>query len=168
VLNDIRSLLPLSESESDTSFTVFVTQLTRRCSACSPYRPCKGCLAALCTSGSGFRSNLGSRAITRAWRTALYELAHLNRKRRITERATKRVYGIEKMNQTNGPDMQNQLAEFKLGRIVLHLLCCCQDRNFLWHWRGIVRELSQGASRVSPASKCDATERCFDNTGGAR
>jgi hypothetical protein len=71
------------------------------------------------------------------------------------------------MNQTNGPDMQNQLAEFKLGRIVLHLLCCCQDRNFLWHWRGIVRELSQGAVLVSPASKCDATERCFDNTGGA-
>jgi len=92
-----------------------------------------------------------------------FELAHLKRKRRITERATKRVHGIEKMNQTNWPDMQNQLAEFKLGRIVLHLLCCCQDRNFLWHWRGIVSELSQGALLVSPASKCDATERCFDN-----
>ena len=59
--------------------------------------------------------------------------------------------------------MQNQLAEFKLGRIVLHLLCCCQDRNFLWHWHGIVRELSQGALLVWPASKCDATERCFAN-----
>jgi len=71
------------------------------------------------------------------------------------------------MNQTNWPDMQNQLAEFKLGRIVLHLLCCCQDRNFLWHWRGIVREISQGALLVwpasKPASKCDATERCFEN-----
>ena len=60
--------------------------------------------------------------------------------------------------------MQNQLAEFKLGRIVLHLLCSCQDKNFPWHWRGIVRELSQGAMLVSPASKCDATERCFDNS----
>jgi len=59
--------------------------------------------------------------------------------------------------------MQNQLAEFKLGRIVLHLLCCCQDRNFLWHWRGIVREILQGALFVSPTSKCDATESCFEN-----
>jgi hypothetical protein len=63
--------------------------------------------------------------------------------------------------------MQNQLAEFKLGRIVLHLLCCRQDRNFLWHWRGILREISQGALLVwpasKPASKCDATERCFAN-----
>ena len=67
------------------------------------------------------------------------------------------------MNQTNWPDMQNQLAEFKLGRIVLHLLCCCQDRNFLWHWRGILRELSQGALFVSPTSKYDATESCFEN-----
>jgi hypothetical protein len=61
--------------------------------------------------------------------------------------------------------MQNQLAEFKLGRIVLHLLCYCQDRNFLWHWRGIVREISQGAlliSPTSPTSKCDATS-CFEN-----
>jgi len=59
--------------------------------------------------------------------------------------------------------MQNQLAEFKLGRIVLHLLCSCQDKNFPWHWRGIVREISQGALLVSPTSKCDATERCFEN-----
>ena len=114
MLNDIRSLLPLTESEFDT------------------------------------------------------ELAHLKRKRRITERATKRGHSIEKINQTNWPDMQNQLAEFKLGRIVLHLLCCCQDRHFLWHWRGILREVSKGALLVLPASKCDATERGFDNTGGAR
>ena len=60
--------------------------------------------------------------------------------------------------------MQNQLAEFKLGRVALHLLCFCQDKNFAWHWRGIVREISQGALFVSPASKCDATERCFDNS----
>ena len=59
--------------------------------------------------------------------------------------------------------MQNKLAEFKLGRIVLHLLCCCQDRNFLWHWRGILRELSKGALLVFPASKCDATESCLEN-----
>jgi hypothetical protein len=60
--------------------------------------------------------------------------------------------------------MQNQLAEFKLGRVAFHLLCFCQDKNFAWHWRGIVREISQGALFVSPASKCDATERCFDNS----
>ena len=59
--------------------------------------------------------------------------------------------------------MQNQLAEFKLGRIVLHLLCFCQDKKFAWHWRGIVRELSQGALFVSPTSKYDATENCFEN-----
>jgi hypothetical protein len=50
-------------------------------------------------------------------------------------------------------------AEFKLGRIVLHLLCFYRDKDFAGHWRGIVRELSQGAMSVSPASKCDATER---------
>jgi hypothetical protein len=59
--------------------------------------------------------------------------------------------------------MQNQLAEFKLGRIVLHLLCACQDKNLPWHWRGILREISQGALLASPTSKCDATERCFEN-----
>jgi len=59
--------------------------------------------------------------------------------------------------------MQNQLAEFKLGRIVLHLLCFYRDKNFAWHWRGILREFSKGALFVSPASKCDATESCFEN-----
>ena len=74
----------------------------------------------------------------------------------------------QKVNERIERHMQNRLAEFKLGRIVLHLLCCCQDRNFLWHWRGILRELSKGALVVLPASKCDATERCFENAGGAR
>jgi hypothetical protein len=37
--------------------------------------------------------------------------------------------------------MQNQFAVFSLGRIVLHLLCACQDHKFHWHWRGILREL---------------------------
>ncbi len=37
--------------------------------------------------------------------------------------------------------MQNQFAEFSLGRIVLHLLCACQDHEFQWHWRGILREI---------------------------
>ena len=69
----------------------------------------------------------------------------------------------EKLTERIEGDMQNQLAEFKLGRIVLHLLCSCQDKNFPWHWRGILREISQGALLVWPASKCDATERCFAN-----
>ena len=77
--------------------------------------------------------------------------------RHCNEKLTERIEG----------DMQNQLAEFKLGRIVLHLLCSCQDKNFPWHWRGILREISQGALLVwpasKPASKCDATERCFAN-----
>ena len=72
-----------------------------------------------------------------------------------------------KVNERIEPRMQNRLAEFKLGCIVLHLLCWCQDRNFLWHWRGILRELSKGALLVLPASKCDATERFFENAGGA-
>ena len=71
-------------------------------------------------------------------------------------------YCNEKLTERIESDMQNQLAEFKLGRIVLHLLCSCQDKNFSWHWRGIVREISQGALLVWPASKpalkCDATE----------
>src|SRR5882672_5002838 len=74
----------------------------------------------------------------------------------------------QKVNERIERNMQNRLAEFKLGRIVLHLLCCCQDRNVLWHWRGILRELSKGALPFLPASKCDATERCFENEEGAR
>lgn len=69
----------------------------------------------------------------------------------------------EKLTERLDGDMQNQLAEFKLGRIVLHLLCSCQDKNFPWHWRGIVREISQGSLLVWPTSKCDATERCSEN-----
>ena len=63
----------------------------------------------------------------------------------------------EKINERIEGDMQNHLAEFKLGRIVLHLLCSCQDKNFPWHWRGILREISQGALLVSPSLKvrCD-------------
>src|ERR1043166_9094002 len=74
----------------------------------------------------------------------------------------------QKVNERIERHTQNRLAEFKLGRIVLHLLCCCQDRHFLWHWRGILREVSKGALLVSPALKCAATERCFENAGGAR
>ena len=73
--------------------------------------------------------------------------------RHCNEKLTERIEG----------NVQNQLAEFKLGRIVPHLLCSCQDKNFPWHWRGILRELSQGALLISPTSKCDATERCFEN-----
>jgi hypothetical protein len=51
--------------------------------------------------------------------------------------------------------MQNQLAEFKLGRIVLHLLCSCQDKNFPWHWRGIVREF-----RKEPCCPAHLKVRC--------
>jgi hypothetical protein len=74
-----------------------------------------------------------------------------------------RRHWIEKLNERIWGVMQNQLAEFKLGRIVLHLLCFYRNKNFAWHWRGIVREFSQGALFVSPTSKCDATERWFHN-----
>ena len=83
-------------------------------------------------------------------------MAHSQRKRRITERGNERIEGY----------MQNQLAESKLGRVALHLLCFCQDKNFPWHWRGIVREISQRALSVSPTSKRDATESCFENETG--
>ena len=73
---------------------------------------------------------------------------------------------FQKVNERIERHMQNRLAEFKLGRIVLHLLCCCQDRNVLWHWRGILREVLKGALLVSPASKCDATEKRFENAEG--
>ena len=55
-------------------------------------------------------------------------------------------------------------AEFNLGRIALHLLCAGQDKNFPWHWRGILRGISQGALLVSPASKRGAAEKWFDNS----
>ena len=38
--------------------------------------------------------------------------------------------------------MNVQLAESRLGRIWLHLLCACRDRKVRWHWVGIRRELS--------------------------
>ena len=37
--------------------------------------------------------------------------------------------------------MQNQLAEFGFGRVLLHVPCACQDHEFQWHWRGIRREI---------------------------
>jgi len=45
------------------------------------------------------------------------------------------------MNQEIEVHMKNQLAELSLGRIVLHLVCACRDHKFLWHWRGILREI---------------------------
>ena len=59
--------------------------------------------------------------------------------------------------------MQNQLAEFSLGRIVLHLLCACQDHKFQWHWRGIFREIRKDIATNPRASlliaRCDRDER---------
>ena len=49
------------------------------------------------------------------------------------------------MNQKIEDHMQHQLAEFSLGRIVLHLVCACRDHNFRWHWHGILREILTGA-----------------------
>jgi hypothetical protein len=37
--------------------------------------------------------------------------------------------------------MQNELAEFGFGRIVLHLVCAWRDHKLRWHWRGILREI---------------------------
>ncbi len=47
----------------------------------------------------------------------------------------------EEMNREIEDHMKNQLAELSLGRIVLHLVCACRDHKFLWHWRGILREI---------------------------
>lgn len=38
-------------------------------------------------------------------------------------------------------DCLSNLAGFRLGRIVLHLLCCVRTGHLLWHWRGVLREL---------------------------
>ena len=35
----------------------------------------------------------------------------------------------------------SNLGDFKLGRIVLHLLCFVRTGHLLWHWHGILREL---------------------------
>jgi len=34
----------------------------------------------------------------------------------------------------------SNLAAYKLGRIMLHLLCCVRTGHLLWHWHGILRE----------------------------
>jgi hypothetical protein len=56
---------------------------------------------------------------------------------RVLQKEVKR----KKMNQEIEVHMKNQLAELSLGRIVLHLVCACRDHKFLWHWRGILREI---------------------------
>ncbi len=33
------------------------------------------------------------------------------------------------------------LAEGKLGRILLHVVCAFRTRQIVWHWQGIRREL---------------------------
>ncbi|MBC8095666.1 MAG: hypothetical protein H7Y43_07625 [Akkermansiaceae bacterium] len=42
-------------------------------------------------------------------------------------------------------DGLSNLAGFRLGRIVLHLLCYVRTGHLLWHWRGVLRELHFGA-----------------------
>jgi hypothetical protein len=37
--------------------------------------------------------------------------------------------------------MQAQLAQFSLGRAVLHVVCACRDHKYYWHWLGIRREI---------------------------
>lgn len=41
--------------------------------------------------------------------------------------------------------MQNQRAEFTLGRIAVRLVCACLDHKLRWHWRGILREIRREA-----------------------
>ena len=38
---------------------------------------------------------------------------------------------------------QLRLVTSRLGRITLHLLVALQTGHYLWHWRGIVRELAR-------------------------
>ena len=37
--------------------------------------------------------------------------------------------------------MQVLLSKSKVGRIVLHMLCCVRTRKYAWHYAGIMREL---------------------------
>jgi hypothetical protein len=40
--------------------------------------------------------------------------------------------------------MKMKLAQFSLGRVVLHTICLLRDRKFHWHWDGICREFQYG------------------------
>jgi len=35
------------------------------------------------------------------------------------------------------------LAATPSGRIALHLLCAWRDHRYVWHWRGVARELAR-------------------------
>jgi hypothetical protein len=37
--------------------------------------------------------------------------------------------------------MQAHIAQFSVGRILLHVVCACRDHKYQWHWRGIQREI---------------------------
>jgi hypothetical protein len=47
--------------------------------------------------------------------------------------------------------LQTYLAQFRFGRVLLHLGAACRDRKYRWHWRGIWRELAKRPV-VSPSS----------------
>jgi hypothetical protein len=38
--------------------------------------------------------------------------------------------------------MQTMLVEYRIGRVVLHLVCALRDHHLRWHWHGIRREFS--------------------------
>ncbi len=38
--------------------------------------------------------------------------------------------------------MSANLANNRIGRMLMHTLCVFKDRQWQWHWRGIVRELT--------------------------
>jgi hypothetical protein len=39
--------------------------------------------------------------------------------------------------------MNQLITAYRTGRILLHILCAFADHHWLWHWRGIARELSK-------------------------
>jgi hypothetical protein len=39
--------------------------------------------------------------------------------------------------------MNTKLAEFKIGRVVLHLGCLLRDGKVRWHWAGVRREFGR-------------------------
>jgi len=48
---------------------------------------------------------------------------------------------FENDDEAPAPDfMPAYIAEFRFGRVLLHLFCACRDHQIKWHWRGIRRE----------------------------
>ena len=49
--------------------------------------------------------------------------------------------------------MVNALAQFKVGRIALHLACLARKTNWTWHMRGMWREIAGTYTDIATEAK---------------